>query len=553
MTAIELQELRLVFSDQTLTDSVFDLFSRYHSIGGFEFSPVRVEEFEDRYFDTELHALQLQRASLRVRCGTESRQRTLQWKRSVGDQTEDLRFEQSEWDAPPGDLAGGLALTGEQKSALENFLSDGGTSLRGVGLVKTTRRVVHVSRRKEIIALLNLDELNIQPADGTASIETAEIEVKGDDPRELVFLGESLANWFGLIKVRSSKLERHLPAGGPAERLLVDMDPGVDDALALLYLFARPHPPAVEGITIVGGNVSAMQCARNAARICYWAKRHGLINTIPPIGIGVDLSENRDDASNVHGSDGLGDLDWSEIDLEIDTSAFTGALELQERILRAYPGKVTVVATGPCSNLAQLVARCPGVLELAREVIVMGGAFFNSGNRGPRAEFNIHSDSAAAKRLLDYTRELVPDEGSSGHRTRVPLSFVGLDVTHRTILERKVLAEIDTPLGKLAAGISSKYMEFYRMVNGIDGCPLHDPLAIGLALNPRFLVREPYHVEVVSTLDSPETDGMTIADHRPCSLFKEHDKEVTQVCVSVNGRAFVEDFLRVMGDSCELQ
>jgi purine nucleosidase len=89
-------------------------------------------------------------------------------------------------------------------------------------------------------------------------------------------------------------------------------------------------------------------------------------------------------------------------------------------------------------------------------------------------------------------------------------------------------------------------MDFYRMVNGIDGCPLHDPLALGLALNPTFLVREPYHVEVVSTPESPETDGMTIADHRPCQLFKAHEKAVTEVCVSVDAVAFLNDFLTTM-------
>ena len=94
--------------------------------------------------------------------------------------------------------------------------------------------------------------------------------------------------------------------------------------------------------------------------------------------------------------------------------------------------------------------------------------------------------------------------------------------------------------------ISSKYMDFYRMVLGMDGCPLHDPLAFGLALHPEYLVREPYHVEVISTPEVSATDGITIADHRPCALFKDRFKEVTQVCVSVNSGAFVRDLLQLL-------
>ena len=328
----------------------------------------------------------------------------------------------------------------------------------------------------------------------------------------------------------------------PAERLLLDMDPGVDDALALLYLFAQPRVPKVDGITIVGGNVSVAQCARNAYRICRWAQDKGLIAEIPPIATGIDLSKGRSNAANVHGCDGLGDLDWGRLDKESADRTYQEACELQREVLLAHPGEVTVVGTGPCSNLARLIECDRQALANAREIIVMGGVFFDCGNRGPRAEFNIHSDSVAARKVLEYCRQFVSN-GSKSFRARVPLSFVGLDVTHRTILERRMLRKISSPLSELAASISSKYMDFYRTVLGIDGCPLHDPLAIALALHPEYLVREAYHVEIVSTPEVSETDGITIADHRPCVLFKDRLKEVTQVCVSVNSEAFIRDFL----------
>ena len=179
-------------------------------------------------------------------------------------------------------------------------------------------------------------------------------------------------------------------------------------------------------------------------------------------------------------------------------------------------------------------------LRKAPEIIVMGGAFFDCGKRGPQAEFNIHPDSAAARKVLEFCRTSSADLPNSDH---LPLTFVGLDVSHRVILERSSISALQIQMGKLAAGISSHYMEFYRTVLGVDGCPLHDPLAMAVALHPELVVREPYHVEIVSSPTCPDTDGITVADYRPCVRFKDRTKEVTEVCVSVNSQAFLDDFL----------
>jgi purine nucleosidase len=320
----------------------------------------------------------------------------------------------------------------------------------------------------------------------------------------------------------------------------LDMDPGVDDALALLYLLAGDRRPVIAGISVTGGNVDVSQCARNAARICYWAKWEGLIEQIPTIACGTDLANVREGASNVHGEDGMGDWNgWEEIDKEIGMGSGHKAVDVLNRALSNDPGIITIVATGPCSNLAQLIEKHPSSLAKAKEIIIMGGAFFDAGNRGPRSEFNIHSDSAAAREVLRYCRGEHPE--MLGIIT--PLTFVGLDVTHRVMLERKVLGKMNAPIAKLAAAISGKYMNFYRdQALGIDGCPLHDPLAVAIALRPELVVREPYHVEIVSTPDVPDTDGITVADYRPCERFKKHELAVTQVCVAVDSRAFLDDF-----------
>ena len=541
-----IHELRLVLADQNLADSVFEVLGRPSSIGVFEFSAGPQTQMDDRYFDSPGRGLRSSRTSLRLRHWRERGESAWQWKQPDGEHAEDdvakdLKYELREWGAPADDRE--ATMPGELMAVVASALGQGRADVEPVGTVLTRRQVVNVGRNGDEVARLHLDRVRIELPGSDRVVETSEVEVRGEDTHELIYLGEALAAWFGMIRVRSSKPERHIPARGPAKRVLLDMDPGVDDALALLYLLATPDRPNIDGITIVGGNVPVRECARNAYRICRWACMKGLLVEIPPIGLGVDLSDGKVDAASVHGIDGMGGLDWGEVDQDFESLELADACELQRRALEAHPGEVTIVTTGPCSNLARLLEEHPDALRKVREIIVMGGAFFDCGNRGPKAEFNIHSDSASARKLLEFCRSRRHDSGGEGH---LPLTFVGLDVTHRVILERAALTGISGEMAMLAAGISSHYMDFYRTVLGLDGCPLHDPLAMAVALHPEFVVREPYHVEIVSLPDSSELDGITVADCRPCVRFKEHQKEVTEVCVSVNSRAFLDDFLARM-------
>lgn len=536
------KEQKLVFADPSIAEAVFAILANGRSIGDYTFASKSADSHEDIYFDTPASGLQRTRASLRLR-RLPNGSGVLQFKKPVGDVAVDMEYVTLACEHAWADSTMTVAPDDQINTAI--LLQAGGTEVVRTGVVKTERRVLLVTKGTREVAEICLDRFSVSQAGGAKPLETSEIEIKGSSQLDLLHLGESLANWFGLIRVTSSKLERHIPLQRPAERLLLDMDPGVDDALALLYLFAQPDGPKVEAITIVGGNVGVRQCAQNAHRICRWAQERGLISEIPPIGTGVDLSHGRSNAASVHGSDGLGDVEWGALDEGAESRAYADAAELQRAVLLGNPDRVTVVATGPCSNLAKLIHCHPEVLAAAREVIIMAGSFFDCGNRGPKAEFNIHSDSAAARTVLDYCRQLVPN-GPKAFRELVPLSFVGLDVTHRVMLERKMLKVSASPIAELAGRISSKYMDFYRTVLGVDGCPLHDPLAMGLALHPEYLVREPYHVEIVSTPEVMDTDGITIADHRPCARFKNRLKEVTQVGVSVNVEAFLSHFLQSM-------
>ncbi len=538
----EQREAKFVFADQSVSDAIFSLLSSGRSIGDFVLTPKRQEVTEDMYWDTAAHTLQRTRASLRLR-QRKGMTSVLQFKKPVGDVSVDMGYLTLSWDCQEPSVGSHLPLADEAMTAV--LLQAGSADVTPIGTVRTERTVVTVARGDRQVGEIMLDEFGVSRTQAPEYLTGREIEIKGHDPRELLYLGQCLCNWFGLIRVTSSKIERHIPLQSPATRLLLDMDPGVDDALALLYVFAHANRPKVDAITTVGGNVSVRQCAVNAFRLCRWAQSNGLIDRIPEIGTGVDVPGVRSNAANVHGADGLGDIDWGSIDKEAEGYHYIDAIELQRDVLLKNPGEVTIVATGPCSNLGQLILRHPEALAAAREVIIMGGSFFDCGNRGPQSEFNIHSDSGAARMVLDYCRRLIPN-GSRSFRERVPLSFVGLDVTHRAILERSAIRGVDGPATNLAASVSSKYMDFYRMVLGVDGCPLHDPLAVGLALRPEYFVREPYHVEVISTSDVSETDGITIADYRPCAVFKDKFKEVTQVCVSINAQAYVADFLNTL-------
>ncbi len=543
-------ECKLVFAEQRLAESVFDTLVRCRELGRFTFAERGQEAFEDIYYDTADGRLRAVGVSFRVRSnlivGGPPR---AQVKKRAG-QSDQMKYRTRSMDVlvydkddeGTWDLASTLReLSPEHSEILQ------GDCLNQIGKISIARRLLRAQLRDSEVAELCLDRFKTA-IDGREDDRrmSHEIEVKGKNALALEELGQSLCNWFGMIRVTSSKLERHLPSVPGTKRLLLDMDPGVDDALAILYAALGKEDVVIEGITTAGGNTDVGTCARNAYRICRWLQRNGLLAEIPPIATGIDLTGLRSDATNVHGEDGLGDVAWGEIDSEAAQHPFPEAVELQRDLLTRFPGELSVVATGPCSNLAELIRRHPDALRNAREIIVMGGVFFDCGNRSPGAEFNIHSDAAAARTVLEYCRQPAVTEGDA-LRPTVPLTFVGLDVTHRVILERAQLADAPGKAGKLALDFTRKYMDFYQGVLGVHGCPLHDPLAVAAALHPEYVVREPYHVEIVSTPDVPETDGVTIADYRPAVAFRDHAKESTHVCVSVDGEAFLADFLARLG------
>jgi purine nucleosidase len=276
----------------------------------------------------------------------------------------------------------------------------------------------------------------------------------------------------------------------PLREIIVDTDPGIDDAMALLFLQAMPSV-RIAAITTIFGNAEVDVTTRNAR---YLAGRFGLA---APVFRGASQPlriARRPSPIHVHGRDGLGDagalLDTA---LAASTAGPTAATKpAHQRIvelLRERPGRVSILALGPLTNLALALRQDPGIAELAESVVVMGGAFGWSGRRGnvsPVAEANVRNDPDAADEVLG---------------ARWPVTVVGLDVTSHCVLPQQralALAERGGDAGRFLWDISRGYEAIYREHDGLDGCCLHDVAAAACLVHPDLFATQRGPVRVVT-------------------------------------------------------
>lgn len=269
-------------------------------------------------------------------------------------------------------------------------------------------------------------------------------------------------------------------------KLLIDCDPGIDDALALALAGGSPSLEIV-GITTVGGNVDLDQTTRNALALREFL-RLGDVPVIP--GSAGALLRHTVRAAHVHGSTGLGDAvlppptrvagDGHAVDFIVDT-------------LRAAPGEITLAATGPLTNIALAVRREPRIVEWARDFVLMGGTY-TRGNHNPAAEFNMLADPEAAS--------IVFDAGWT-------VTMLGLDVTLTALVTEGVLERM-RPLGRLAADLLIPGATSYGMVTAEGGPAIHDACAVAYVLDPSLFTCLPavVHVETAGLY----TSGMTVTD-----------------------------------------
>jgi len=278
--------------------------------------------------------------------------------------------------------------------------------------------------------------------------------------------------------------------------VLIDTDPGIDDALALCLAFASPEL-SVEALTTVAGNVPVELATRNVARVLSVVRPARL----PLVARGAEkpLARPLVTATAVHGEDGLGGLDRGGIEPPLALAPMDGA-DLILESARRHREELLLVALGPLTNLALALERDPRPLRAVRRVVVMGGAIAVPGNVTPAAEFNFYVDPHAAARVL---------------RAGLPLTLIPLDATGQVVWPRpaiEALGEAEGPVARFVRDLAVSGLELLLGL-GEEGITLHDPLAVGAALDPTLVSPVPLAVAVET--EGALTLGMSVADRRP--------------------------------------
>jgi purine nucleosidase len=275
-------------------------------------------------------------------------------------------------------------------------------------------------------------------------------------------------------------------------RVIIDTDPGQDDAVAILLALASPEIHVL-GVTSVAGNVPLALTAANTLKVLELAGRGDI-----PVYAGCERPLCRDlvTAEHVHGKTGL---DGADLPAPATPLARGHAADFIVETLLAEPAdSVTLVALGPLTNVATALARAPQVAGRIARIVLMGGAYFEVGNITPAAEFNIYVDPEAAAAVF---------------ACGAPITVLPLDATHKALVtpaRNAAFRDLGTPVGRTVAGWTDFFERFDREKYGADGAPLHDPTTIAWLLSPEIFSGR--HINVEIETQSELTRGMTVAD-----------------------------------------
>lgn len=284
-----------------------------------------------------------------------------------------------------------------------------------------------------------------------------------------------------------------------ATPLILDVDTGVDDALAILYALGSPEVDLVACTTVMG-NVTVERSSTNTAAVLELAGRS---DVEVAAGAARPLVQDHEPFPVVHGPDGLGEADLpSPTTTPSDRSAARAIVETA----RQRPGEVLLVATGPLTNVAIAIGEEPRLPELLDGFALMGGAYDRSGNATPAAEANIWVDPEAAAAVF---------RAFAGASEPALPRCVGLDVTEDAKLSRTQLDDIcapapASPLARFLQEAVPFYIDFYARTRGFGGACMHDPLALAAAIDPALCRWETTRVEVET--DGRWTRGETVTD-----------------------------------------
>jgi purine nucleosidase len=271
-------------------------------------------------------------------------------------------------------------------------------------------------------------------------------------------------------------------------RIILDCDPGLDDALAILLAHGDPDIDLV-AITTVGGNVSLENTTRNALQL---AEYLGISRVPIAAGAAEPLVRVAEDASHVHGAEGMGTV---RLPAPLLTVSPIGAVDLIIETLRSAPGTIHLVATGPLTNIALALQKEPAIAEWAASFVIMGGSF-TRGNATPAAEFNIYADPEAAAVVFAAGWQVV---------------MIGLDLTLQAIATTSIVERM-RELGRLGDELLVPLSTFWNDPNdpSFRGQAVHDVVAVAYVVHPEWFESRAARVEVET--DGRFTSGMTVVD-----------------------------------------
>ncbi|KAA0699330.1 nucleoside hydrolase [Neorhizobium sp. P12A] len=309
-------------------------------------------------------------------------------------------------------------------------------------------------------------------------------------------------------------------------KIIIDTDPGQDDAAAIMLAFGSREELEVLGITTVAGNVPLSLTSRNARIICELCDRRDI-----KVFAGADrpIARKLVTAEHVHGKTGLDGPELAEPTMALQ--AQHGVDFIVETLRNEPEGSVTLCTLGPLTNVAMAFQKAPDVVGRVRELVMMGGGFFEGGNITPAAEFNIYVDPEAADIVF---------------RSGVPIVMMPLDVTHQLLTKKdrvQRMADIGTPPAIAMVEMLQFFERFDVEKYGSDGGPLHDPTTVAYLLKPELFQGRECNVEIETK--SELTVGMTVVDWWHVTDRKRNAKVMRNVDADGFFALLTERFARI--------
>lgn len=307
-----------------------------------------------------------------------------------------------------------------------------------------------------------------------------------------------------------------------ARKIIIDTDPGIDDAMAIFFAFQAKELDVL-GLTTTFGNVPVELATQNAITLTEIAK----VDVPVAQGVAVpSVIEPRPHPDFVHGKDGFGNINWPA---PKGKAVKESAAQFIIDTVRQYPGEVTIIALGPLGNLAAALKLDPEIAELVDEVILMGGTAIEYGNVSPVAEANIMNDPHAADVVFTAPWQV---------------TMIGLDVTHQVLLDNNVLGRIkaaNPEEGGFLYDCAQHYINFYSSRFGVNGCYFHDASTIAYAMDPSI-----FGVELGAVRVACEGIGIGQTIFAPQGMdFPEphwNNVPMTQVCMEVDSEKLLKLF-----------